>query len=671
MTRPHLVSIALVAVLLAAARSATAAETAADLIVTDAKIYTEDAQHSIAEALAVRGEKIVYVGSAVDVKRFMGPKTQVEMLNGRLVLPGLIDSHIHPLNIADVALCSLRSRPMPLKDLTASISKCLARYPTLPRQRIVVYLWTNTEGNQPDSKYPTLRAALDAVTTQVPIQLVGNDGLHDAFNSLALAQAKNAAGKVIGLSKATLATEFRQYRPLVEVDAAGEPAGVVSEKARDLLTPQSGFAVDLGEVAKAPEKVTQKLNAAGVTGFLDARVGPEELPIYDKLYEGGHMTARAELALFYDLSQIHTPDWHADFDSIISKLIATRKKYAQNPLIRADFIKIFADGESPDGNPYVVPPTQPTAAMLRPFLQPLFGRDASGNGTVTGYVDTASALCQTVRAHPDQYATKSAIQAFIKEHGHHPAQCKIYYGEPRYPREVILEYVRRAHAAGFSIHFHTFGSSAARVAIDAIEAARKADGNAKSHDGLAHLLFVDPTDISRFGRDHLYAAFTYAWIATDPEFDITAIPFYEKVIGNSYGALHSPGSYYESNAYPVRAIQAAGGTLVAGSDAPVGMNDPRPFVNMAQAVTRSRGGLPALNSKQSISLRDVLDAYTVHGADMLFLRDVAGSIEAGKSGDFIVLDRDILTLADSGRVGEVADTKVLETWFRGKKVYSP
>jgi len=52
------------------------------------------------------------------------------------------------------------------------------------------------------------------------------------------------------------------------------------------------------------------------------------------------------------------------------------------------------------------------------------------------------------------------------------------------------------------------------------------------------------------------------------------------------------------------------------------------------------------------------------------LTDVAGSLEVGKSGDFIVLDRDILALADSGHAAEVADTKVLATWFRGNKVYS-
>jgi len=209
-----------------------------------------------------------------------------------------------------------------------------------------------------------------------------------------------------------------------------------------------------------------------------------------------------------------------------------------------------------------------------------------------------------------------------------------------------------------------------RTAIDAIEAARKADGVSTTHDGLAHLQVVDPADVVRFGHDHLYAAFTYAWMNTEPGYDITVIPFFQKVTGNSYEALHPKGSYYESNTYPVRAIQAAGGILVAGSDAPVETTDPRPFVNMARAVTRAYPGLPALSPWQSVPLRDAIDAYTVNGAEMLYLRDVAGSIEVGKSADFIELDRDILALADKGHAGEVADTKVLATWFRGAKVYS-
>ena len=655
--------------LAAVASVAAAAEPAADLVISDAKIYTQDAHHSIAQALALRGGTIVFVGTAADAQHFVGAQTHLEKLGGRLVLPGLIDSHIHPLDIVDLDVCNLQSKPMPLKELTAFVAACVAHYKTPPGKRLIVHQWNYTDGNQPDADHPTLRAALDAAATSVQIQLLGNDGHHGAFNSLALAQARNSAGKVVGLSRQTLAAEFKQYRPFVGVDANGEPNGAVNEDARYLVNPNSMLDVDLDLVAQAPERVTQKLNGAGITAFLDAMVLPEALAVYDKLYASGRMTARARLAQFYDPSHTRTADGRVDYDSILAKAIATRAKYANNPLVRADFIKIFADGVL-EGNPYAIPPTLPDAASLRPFLQPIFGRDASGNATVTGYVDTASALCEKVRSQPQQYASPSAIQAFIKANGYHPAQCALSHGELQHTREIILEYARRVHAAGFNLHIHAIGDTAVRTALDAIESARKSDGVATTHDGLAHLQVVDSADVTRFGHDHLYAAFTYAWMNTEPGYDLTVIPFFQKVSGNSYAALHQKGSYYESNAYPVRAIKAAGGVLVAGSDAPVETSDPRPFVNMAHAVTRANPGLPALSPGQSIPLRDVIDAYTVNGAEMLYLKDVAGSLEVGKSGDFIVLDRDILALADNGHAAEVADTKVLATWFRGNKVYS-
>ena len=103
--------------------------------------------------------------------------------------------------------------------MSGFVSQCLARYKTPPGERLIVHQWSYTAGNQPDPEHPTLRAALDAVSTKVQIQLLGNDAHHAAFNSLGLAQAKNSRGQVVGLSKATLAGEFAQYKPFVGVDS--------------------------------------------------------------------------------------------------------------------------------------------------------------------------------------------------------------------------------------------------------------------------------------------------------------------------------------------------------------------------------------------------------------------------------------------------------------------
>jgi predicted amidohydrolase YtcJ len=90
---------------------------------------------------------------------------------------------------------------------------------------------------------------------------------------------------------------------------------------------------------------------------------------------------------------------------------------------------------------------------------------------------------------------------------------------------------------------------------------------------------------------------------------------------------------------------------------------------MTRAVTRRVFGQPALNPSQAISMRDVIDAYTISGARFLGREQEAGSIEVGKSGDFIVLSQDILQLADAGHADDIRNTDVLETWFMGKEVY--
>jgi len=640
----------------------------ADLVLTNGKIYTADPSRSIAAALAIKDGKVVFVGSTTDARRWIGPKTQTEQLGGRLVLPGLIDSHIHPLDIVDLDVCDLDSKPMPLKELTTFVAQCLARYKTPPGERLVVHEWNYTAGNQPDAQHPTLRAALDAVSTKVQIQLLGNDAHHSAFNSLGLAQAENTRHQTIGLSKATLAGEFAEYKALVGVDGSGEPNGAVNEDARYLINPHSMLYTDLAEVAKAPQRMPQELNRSGITGIMDAMASPDGVPIYDKLYADGNLSVRVTLAQFYDPSRTRTPDGKVDYDSMVAQAKAIRAHYAQNPLIQANFIKLFADGVL-EGNPFSVPPTLPNAAALKPFLQPVFAEDSAGHATVTGYVDTASPTCVDVRAHPEKYAGDPAVNGFIKAHGYHPAQCQISSGQLQHSREVILEYIKRMHLAGFNVHIHAIGNRSVRTAVDAIEAARAADGVSTTHDSLAHLQLVDPSDVQRIGRDHLYVAFTYAWMDTDPDYDVTTVPFFEKVSGNSYAALHRPGSYFESNTYPVRAVKAAGGILTAGSDAPVETRDPRPFINMTRAVTRAIPGSAALSPHQSITIRDAIEAYTINGARMLSRDHDSGSLEVGKSADFIVVDRDILSLADGGHPEAIADTHVLSTWFRGKRVY--
>ena len=98
-----------------AATAAAKSPPAADLVVTQARVYTADAGRSMAEAIAVRDGKIVFVGSSDAAKAFIGPHTTVKPLAGRLVLPGLFDSHIHPGVIVDLDVCDLKSEAKTLE----------------------------------------------------------------------------------------------------------------------------------------------------------------------------------------------------------------------------------------------------------------------------------------------------------------------------------------------------------------------------------------------------------------------------------------------------------------------------------------------------------------------------------------------------------------------------
>jgi predicted amidohydrolase YtcJ len=134
----------------------------ADTVVTNARIYTARPQRGMAEALAIKNGKIAFVGNAIDARPWIGPRTKVVRLDGRLVLPGLFDSHIHPLDIVDFDVCNLDSRPQTtLSDLVRFVRACQRKYRLAPGQWLRVFQWNYAEGNEPDAKFGTLRAALD------------------------------------------------------------------------------------------------------------------------------------------------------------------------------------------------------------------------------------------------------------------------------------------------------------------------------------------------------------------------------------------------------------------------------------------------------------------------------------------------------------------------------
>ncbi len=646
--------------------SSVAAAEPADRVLLGGYIYTVDSGHNVVQAVAIKDGLIQAAGSDEDMSAYIGPNTELYELDGRMVLPGLHDIHMHIFGIVEPDACSLRSEAMTLEAMVPYLQECIQRYQLAPGEWLPVDMWSFSEGNQVSAKLPDLRTALDAVSTEHPIILWGNDGHHGAANSLALATAADAQGNKVGLSAATLATVFTEYKDLVGVSDSGEPNGELNEHARGLLS--MGPRRDPAKLAALLPDIGQELARNGITSTQDAALNPAFLPYLKTFDDSGEMRFRLHIA-----NRLEPADYtdsltgQVRIEQMIEDLQQARSLFVGSKLIDGGSVKIFSDGVI-EGNPYADPPTLPNSAVLAAYRQPRFRFDQkSGELDVTGYVDTASPLCEETRANKQKFDDPAARAAFRAEHGFHPGQCTISFGVLADSQDFMMEYVKQLDAAGFTIHIHAIGDRAVRVAVDALEQVTPADGSNPLRHALAHLQLVHPDDQKRIGKLGLYLAWTYAWMLTNPEYDLTVMPFLSDV--TTEGGIYDAQSYHMKNSYPVRSMMEAGAVTAAGSDAPVDDRSPRPFINMATGVTRQGRDGNVLNASETINIYQMIEAYTINGARALKQEDITGSIEVGKKADLAVLDRNIIDLYEAGEAIGIADTRVDATFFDGELIY--
>lgn len=636
---------------------------------TNGVVYTANQTQQVVTSIGITNDRLVYVGNAKDAEALIATETEIIDLNGKMIIPGLHDVHIHLAGIVESDNCDLAGQAFSLTDMVPRLKQCLRRLELPDGEWLTVEQWPYYSGNEPSEIFPTIRSALDSVSNTHPIILLADDGHHGAVNSVAMSLATDKNGLNIGLSKATLKNEFAHLKALIGIDNSGEPNGVINEDARKIVNLPNlwGYPeIDLNVYTK----IAERLAAAGITSTMDAALRINEIASFAKWAAQSPLTYRLTAAFYADFEDYRPAiDQPINIAALMADLTATQQRHEGVLNLKIDTAKIFVDGVI-EGDPYSFPPMLPNAASLNNYLQPIFAIDADSEVLkVSGYVDTNSDICVAVREKGAQSVSGTFKQSFLAEHGFLASQCFESNGILEKEYDFIMDYTLALYDAGINIHSHAIGDRAVRVALDTFEAARAASPASVAKFSIAHAQIIHPDDISRIADLDVAIAFTYSWIEPSTEYQMYVTPFIEPTF--SEDDLYDPRGYVYKNTYPAASVLTAGGILVAGSDAPVEERDPRPMLNIEKAVSRQNEATGRiLNANERVSVRDTLDAYTIKGAQMLGQADITGSLEVGKKADFVILSQDLVALEAQGNTDKISDTKILSTWFDGREIYS-
>ena len=328
------VAVALLAGSLLGVALQAAAQTspAADFVFRNGKVYTEEDRQEWAQAVAVRGKEIVYVGDDRGASGLVGPKTQVVDLKGGMLLPGFIEAHIHPTLawMAEGADLQYDSRD----ELLAAVRQWAEANPKAPVVRGFGWRYPLFPATGPDKKL------LDAVAPDRPVFLIAIDAHSAWVNSKALAAA--------GITRDTPDPQ-PPFSTFQRDPKTGEPTGYVVEVPAMVSVLAKLLPVNPDTVKAAMEQIMRKFAAAGITGVMDAGVQgiPQSLgfDLYQEMERSGTLTTRI-VGSYHDNNPAEDP---------LPKILDLRARY-HSELVQASVLKINADGGDAQHTGYFLEP---------------------------------------------------------------------------------------------------------------------------------------------------------------------------------------------------------------------------------------------------------------------------------------------------------------------------
>jgi len=537
----------------------------ADMVIHNAKVYTADGQGTIAQAIAVKGNKIIYVGNNTGVDKHIGYYTQLINAKKRLLLPGLHDVHAHPLEAGDNAIsCTLVAN----ESIEQHVNKIRTCVQSAGNDWVLGWghsITTLLKASDDPIAY------LDQISTTTPIAIMESTSHSMWVNSAALQE--------VGFDQNTV----NPPGGFIVRNASGMPNGLLLDTAGDMVMHKAfsnPTSQDKNDQYQSLLWSLDQFKKNGITSLANARVYWKRgyLDAWNKANRNYKLTARAVMGLW-----VYPED--LDDDTQIAKL---KTMYSDDPnsFLRVNQIKMYNDGIT----------INTTAAMLEPYLKD-YGMNI-GSTTGLNYFD----------------------------------QNRMAY------------YIKELETAGFDMLIHAIGDRGVKESLNAIEAAKHANGNIghKRRHRLTHVEFVDTKDINRFAQLDVTADFQVAGTWTLPG---SHSPLEVELLGEARLTDH----------VPVRDIYNTGANVTLSSDWDV--SSLSPFVGMMHSLQRDHQSLPNIEA--------AIDAYTINAAYSLRQEDRLGSIEVGKLADFAILDKDILTVPTK----EIGSTKTLMTILDGEVIY--